>query len=89
MRTLFKKDKQRMFIHKILESTGSPSLKELSNRTGINYSSLKNYYSGDRSLPENLFNDLCFLGGINPKEIKFKLIPDNLGQIKGGKISKR
>ncbi len=89
MRVKFARGRQRYFIDKVLEETGCPSLKELINRgIGINYSSLKNYYSERRLLPEWLFEELL---GISQMDNNFELefIDENWGKVKGGKKSKR
>ncbi|MDP3965904.1 MAG: hypothetical protein Q8Q04_00020 [archaeon] len=90
MRVKFSKEKEREFIDKVLEKTGSPSLRELLNRgVDLNYSSLKNYYSERRSLPLNLFENLCKLSGINKNELDFEITSENRGQIIGGKKSRK
>jgi hypothetical protein len=68
----------------------SPSLRSLLQfGFEINYSTLKNYYSGVRLLPENLFIDFCNISGINLSDLDFELIEENWGMVKGGKKSKR
>ena len=90
MRVKFKKGEQRNFINLVLSRIAAPSLSELINRgVGMNYQTLKNYYSERRLMPEWLFTDLCDFSKIDKNEIEFSLIPDNWGQSKGGKISKR
>ena len=90
MRIKFEKGKQRKFIQDVLKSIGGPSLYELINRgVNISYSSLKNYYSERRLLPEELFDILCGLSRLNKDNISFKKIPENWGQSKGGFISKK
>ena len=76
---------QKQFLKQVLEKTNSPSIRELANRLGINYSSLKNNFSGRRLLSENLFQDLCIIGNIPETKFKTELIKDNWGHIKGGK----
>lgn len=90
MRLLFKKGEQRKFIEYVLLEIGSPSLRELINR-GINvsYSSLKNYYSGRRLLPEHLFDLLRQISGLKKVPFSFELVSENWGKVKGGKVSKR
>ncbi len=86
MRIKFNKDEQRKFIDEVLRLIGCPSLRELINR-GIEskYSSLKNYYSERRILPQNLFESLIKISGIDKRILKFELLPENWGKIKGGK----
>jgi len=90
MRIVFLKINQRTFLKQILEDLACPSLKELQNRLlEVSYSNLKNYYSERRSIPYQLFLDLCKLSNKNFQEFDFKLIEDNWGQVKGGKNSRR
>ncbi len=89
MRVKFARGRQRDFIDKVLEETGCPSLKELINRgIGINYSSLKNYYSERRLLPEWLFEELLGISQMD-KNFELEFIDENWGKVKGGKKSKR
>ena len=68
-RVKFKKGEQREFIKKVLEKINCPSLRELINRgISVNYSTLKNYFSEDKTIPEGLFNELIELGGLNKKD---------------------
>lgn len=85
MRIKFKKGEQRKFIEEVLKKLNSPSVRELSSRLYFNYSSLKNYYSECRLIPEIFFENLCLISGINKDKLKFEIIEDNWGQIKGGK----
>lgn len=90
MRISFKKGKQKEFIKKVLESTGSPSLRELINRgIDVKYNSLKNYSSERRFLPSQLFEELLSLSGLNKSSFSFEMVDENFGQILGGKKSKR
>lgn len=83
MRVRFKGNgAQRGFLKKIIEKCGAPSLKELAKRIDVNYSTLKNYFSEDRLLPQNLFENLRLVFGI---EGEVKLEDDNWGQVLGGK----
>ena len=88
MRIKFKRKKQREFLKKVLEKINCPSLKELSNRTGINYSSLKNYFNEERTLPYDYFNDLCYVSQIEKKNLDFETLDENYGQVIGGKVTK-
>ncbi len=81
------KNQQRDFLSKAMHETNSPSLKELSTRLNINYSTLKNYYSEKRLLPQQLFNNLCTIQNITKP--KTKILDENWGKMKGGKKSKR
>jgi len=86
MRIKFRKGRQREFIQKVLLNLHSPSLRSL-NQFGfeVNYQTLKSYFSENRTLPKDFFDDLCELSGIDEKEIKFELLDDNWGKVKGGK----
>jgi hypothetical protein len=86
MRIKFKKGRQRKFIQKVLLNLHSPSLRAL-KQYGIStkYQTLKSYFSENRTLPKDFFDNLCELSGIDEKEIKFELLDDNWGNVKGGK----
>ena len=89
-RVRFRKGMQRRFLKKILFEIGCSSLRELRNRgIDIPYSTLKNYYSEKRFLPEIFFRDLCLLAKMNKKSVNLERIDSNWGQIIGGKKSKR
>lgn len=89
-RIKFKKIFQRKFIDEVLNKTNCPSLRELIRRGfDVNYQTLKSYYSENRNLPEELFNSLCEFAKIDKKKLKFEIVEENYGQIKGGKKSKR
>lgn len=90
MRIKFQKGEQRKFVQEVLRKINCPSLKELINRgIDVNYSTLKNYYNEERTLPESLFNELIGLSGLNKEEFKIEMIKEHWGQIKGGKISRK
>jgi hypothetical protein len=84
-RIKFKKGMQRKFMQDVLGRVNCPSLRELGNRLNINYSTLKNYFNEERCLPENLFNDLCYISKINRENFDVEYLSENWGQIKGGK----
>ena len=88
MRVKFEKGKQKQFIKEVLISVNSPSLRDLSIRLNISYSSIKKYHSELRLLPLNLFEDLCFISKINKSSLKIILLEDNWGQVKGGEKRK-
>lgn len=90
MRIIFKKGKQKEFIDKVLEVTGSPSLRELINRgIDVKYPSLKNYSSERRFLPSQLFEELLNVSKLDKNSFSFELMDENFGQVLGGKRSKR
>ena len=86
MRVKFKSGEQRKFIERVLANLYCPSLRAL-NQFGINvnYSSLKSYFNENRTLPKELFEELCMLAKINPAEFEVKHLDENWGRIKGGK----
>lgn len=90
MRVKFGKGEQRKFLDLVLEKTLAPSLRSLSQfGVNVNYSTLKNYYNEDRTLPLNLFQSLCLLSKIDSKEIKHSILKETWGKSLGGKISRR
>jgi len=72
-RIKFNSGEQRLFLKKVLEELNCPSLRAL-NQFGfeIPYSTLKNYFVESRVIPENFFNDLCYLAKIEKKKLNFK-----------------
>ncbi len=89
-RIQFQKGQQKKFLQDILEKINCPSLRELINRGfDIPYSTLKNYFSEKRNLPEDFFKELCKLAKINSTKLKIKTLEKNWGQIRGGKKSKK
>ena len=85
-RVKFKKNGQKRFLKLVLKRLNCPSLRSLNQfGFGISYSTLKNYFSESRTLPENFFKDLCHISKINLKKFNFKYLDGNWGQIKGGK----
>ena len=90
MRIRFRKGKQRKFLDLVVERLSSPSVRGiLQFGVGVPYSTLKNYYNESRLLPEELFDDLCELAGIDRGDLDFEVVGNNWGRVKGGKIGKR
>jgi len=87
VRIKFEKGEQRGFLDRVLVSVACPSLRELSRRIDVNYQTLKNHYSERRLLSENLFGVLCRISKLDEKDFSVHRIPDNFGQVKGGKKS--
>lgn len=89
-RIKFQKGEQRKFIKRVLENSNCPSLRAFL-QFGFDqpYSTLKNYYSEHRLLPEKFFMDLVKFGKIDLKEFEFETMEENWGQIKGGKKGKK
>lgn len=89
MRVKFGRRKQRQFIKEVLILINSPSLKDLSVRLNISYSSIKKYFNELRLLPLELFENLCLISQINKSLFKVIFLEDNWGQIKGGKKNRK
>ncbi|MCR4285089.1 MAG: hypothetical protein NUV97_03550 [archaeon] len=78
---------QRKFLDLMVEKLNSPSLRGLLQfGFDVKYSSLKNYYSGIRLIPKDLFDDLIELSGVS---VDFEIVGGSWGQIKGGKLGKK
>ncbi len=89
-RIRFRRGGQRRFLDLVIEKLSSPSLRGLLQfGFEVPYSSLKNYYIEARLLPENFFDDLCELAGIDKGVLSFEFVDGNWGRVKGGKIGKR
>ena len=86
MRIKFKRGKQREFLKRVILKTNSPSLRSI-NQFGfnLNYNSLKAYYNENRTLPEQLFLDLCKLADIKPESVSVTRLDERWGQKLGGK----
>ena len=90
MRIKFPPGKQREFFAKVLDSIGSPSLREIINRgVDANYSSLKNYYCERRLIPDYFFEELLRISKLDKRDFSFETERESWGQSKGGKLSKR
>lgn len=90
MRVRFEKGKQREFILLVLDRIGCPSLRALKGfGFDINYSSLKNYFNESRSLPLELFNDLCYISKVDKSNLGFEVVKDSWGQVLGGRKRKK
>jgi len=86
MRIKFNKGRQRKFLKEVLLKINCPSLR-LINQIGfdINYQTLKSYFNENRTLPKELFENLCKISGIDKTKLKFDILNDNWGKIIGGK----
>jgi len=89
MRIKFEKGEQRKFLENVISLVDAGSLMELSRRLDVSYSTMKNYYICERLLPKVLFDDLCYISGIDKKKLKVSFVEDNWGQVKGGGVGKR
>ncbi len=91
MRVKFnRKGQQKKFFQKVFINLNCPSLIAfLQYGLDVPYSTLKNYFSESRLIPENFFKDLCYLSKINLESLDIVYLDENWGQVKGGKKSKR
>ena len=90
MRIRFTKDGQREFLDLVVSNLRVSSLRGiLQFGFDVQYSTLKNYYNESRLLPEELFDDLCEVAKISKDSSSFKLVDENWGKVKGGKLGKR
>jgi len=81
---------QKKFLDLVIARLRSPSLRGiLQFGFGVPYSTLKNYYNEDRLLPEDFFDDLCEVAGVDKNELEFEIVGGGWGQVKGGKLGKR
>ena len=86
-RIKFKKNKQKEFLNLVLDKSNCPSVKELSERfLGTSYSAWRNYFSEERLLPLDLFEELCDFSLLKKEDFEFEILEKNWGQIKGGKV---
>tara|TARA_B100001971_G_C17904361_1_gene389605 strand:- start:292 stop:564 length:273 start_codon:yes stop_codon:yes gene_type:complete len=90
MRVKFKSGEQRKFLDLVISKLNCISLRGiLQFGFDISYSSLKNYYTERRLLPQDFFKDLCYLAKINVNRLNVEYLKDNWGRVKGGKNGKR
>ena len=89
LRVKFKVGEQRNFLNRVISESGAPSLRSL-NQFGFDvpYSTWKNYFNESRTLPEDLFKDLCELIKIDFSSLDVEFLEEHYGQVLGGKISK-
>lgn len=89
LRVKFKQGEQRNFLNKVILESGAPSLRSL-NQFGFDvpYSTWKNYFNESRTLPEELFKDLCQLIKVDFSSFDVEFLEDNYGQVLGGKVNK-
>ncbi|PJE81090.1 hypothetical protein COU58_04430 [Candidatus Pacearchaeota archaeon CG10_big_fil_rev_8_21_14_0_10_32_42] len=89
-RAKFKKGEQRKFLTAVLKKLNCPSLRAL-NQFGfeISYSTLKNYYSEWRTIPQELFANLCYLSKTDPNSVDYQILEENWGQKEGGRANKK
>ena len=89
-RIQFKKNMQKKFLNLVMQNLNCPNLRNLLQfGLKVKYATLKNYYTERRCLPQDLFDDLCFLAKIDKKDLNFKVKNEIWGQVKGGMKSKR
>lgn len=76
---------QRKFLDLVVSNVNSPSVRGLMQfGFKINYQTLKSYYNENRTLPEDLFDDLCILAKLDKKSFKVKILKEHWGQKLGG-----
>ena len=84
-RIRFRKGGQRRFLDLVVERLKSPSVRGiLQFGFGVPYSTLKNYYNESRLLPLDFFEELCEVAGIDKSGLKFEVVDENWGRVKGG-----
>ena len=89
-RVRFSKGKQREFFNLVIGRLNCRNLRRLLQfGLDVSYDSLKNYYTERRSLPKELFDNLCYLAKINPHKINCNILNANYCYILGGLKSKR
>jgi hypothetical protein len=78
MRIKFPKGDQKKFIDKVIENTSSPSLRGLL-QFGLEttYSTLKNYYTESRTLPEEIFIEMLEISKIKKEDLNFEELDEN------------
>lgn len=88
-KVLFRKGMQRKFLEQVKTSLNCVSIRGIIQfDSGLNYSNLKNYYTGRRLISRTLFENLCRLAKIDKKKFNVKFLELNWGQVKGGKSIK-
>jgi len=89
MRIKFQKGEQRKFLNLIVERLNCISIRGiLQFGFDISYDSLKSYYTERRLMGGDVFEDLCHLSKINPRDFDVRYLEDNWGKVKGGKKTK-
>lgn len=93
MRILFIKEEQRKFLDVVCRKMNK-NLRQItidfSDDLNISYSSMKKYHNEKLLLPLDVANSLTRISNIDWKIFKTeKILPDNWGAIKGGKIGYR
>jgi hypothetical protein len=89
MRIRFRKGGQRAFLDLVIERLKSPSLRGLLQfGFDVRYSTLKNYYVGDRLMPKGLVLDFCEVAGIGFEGLGVEEVEENWGKVKGGRVGK-
>jgi hypothetical protein len=83
------KGAQRAFLIELLKRVSCPSLRAFEQfGFDVPYSTLKNYFVEARLLPEELFFNFVTLGKFELKNLKFQVLEENWGRVKGGKSKK-
>jgi hypothetical protein len=85
-----RKGKQRVFLDLVVEKLNAPSLRGLLQfGFNVKYSTLKNYYVGERLMPKDLVVDFCDVAGIDFGGLDIEEVGENWGRVKGGRVGKR
>jgi hypothetical protein len=82
-RVKFSKGEQKLFIQKAAKNFGS--IKNLSEKINIPYSTLKKYTYELLLMPENLYLKVISVSNLNKKEINVQYLPPNWGKSNAGK----
>ncbi|MBT3398049.1 hypothetical protein HOA55_02310 [archaeon] len=89
-RVKFRKGMQKKFFDRVVAGMSSPSVRGiLQFGFDVPYSTLKNYYSGVRLMPEDFFRDLCHLAKTDPDDLGVEFVSGSWGQVIGGRKGKR
>lgn len=84
------KGEQRKFLKLVLERVNCPSLRAFEQfGFDVPYSTMKNYLSEQRLLPEELFREFLRFAKLKEGDFSFEFLGENWGRAKGGKISQR
>ncbi len=90
MRIIFTKESRRKSFFKEIKENYNTNWKEIRLMIGVSKATLERYVSGQTSIPEEIFlKFLRTLNGDSQENVlgEIKRLPNNHGQIKGGKIA--
>ena len=90
VRVNFRKGNSRKFLDNVKLNLRVRSLRDiLQFGVETTTSCLKNYSLGRRLMPDKLFQELCRLAKINPRDWNIEYLDENWGKVKGGKTLKK